>query len=71
VTARCKPCLFLLRDLARHSGNPALARIYAQYAATGDDALVAEAAAVASPAALAAARDRAVAAGVIPAEAIL
>lgn len=70
-TAQCRPCLFILRDLCLHSGNPDLCRLYIDYATTGDARYVAEAAAIASPSALDAARQRAVNAGIIPAEAVL
>ena len=69
--AQCRPCLFLLRDLCLHGNNPDLCRLYLRYAETGDVRYVAEAAAVAPPSALDAARQRAVAAGIIPADAIL
>jgi hypothetical protein len=63
--------MFILRDLCQHGGEPALCEAFVEYARTGDARLVAIAAGIASPDALEAARERAVAAGVIPREAIL
>ena len=71
TSAQCRPCLFILRDLCLHAGEPGLCEAYVKYAETGDTNIVAIAASIATPDQLEAARSRAVQAGVIPKEALL
>jgi hypothetical protein len=71
ITAQCRPCLWILRDMCMHGNDPRLCDLFVRYACTGDSGLVAEAAAVARPEVLEAARRRAVEAGIVPKEALL